>query len=596
MKKADILSAFLVCSFYKFVVRYCFKIILQGRETVRLVNIFSFFLLVISLFSIRNVNAEETNIPLLTHGSFELGHLDSELHRTVYPDAQWGYEIVDSTDGEPILNGSLFYYGWIRHVHQATTEQDRRLRQISLKGKINVDGPVSIIVRVLYEGGNTWFDRTEVLTTISDTSSLNSLDINLTPHDKPENIDRNIASVQVFFRAFGPAVSFVVEGLQLNLMSETSSGGNFVPSGPKFLGDAHRWDTQNGNTHDVAFGDIDGDGDLDFFTANSGSYQETKVYVNDGLGNYTDSNQALSLSHGKGVALGDIDNDGDLDAVVVQGGARKPNKVFINDGVGRFRDSGQELGNNSSSEVVLGDLDGDGDLDMAVANDSAHHNNIYLNDGEGNFSLFYQTPTTNSSTSIDLGDIDGDGDLDMVVANVGRQIVFNGPYYYKQNKIFFNNGDGSFTDSNQNLGAQRSQSIKLGDIDNDGDFDIVVANGLYATQDAEASDRVNRIYLNDGSGRFPEVGIGFGSYRSAGITLGDIDSDGDIDVVESNFQRPGDFNVVYFNDGEGNLIDSKQPVDPHGNSFCTALGDIDGDGDLDMVIGNSGYNTILINE
>ncbi len=146
--------------------------------------------------------------------------------------------------------------------------------------------------------------------------------------------------------------------------------GDFIDSGQS-LGSL--------SSYGVALGDLDGDGDLDAFVANSGIYgDQNKVWLNDGTGTFTDSGQSLGNTHSADVALGDLDGDGDLDAFVTNWS--DPNKVWLNDGTGDFTDSGQSLGSSDSWGVALGDLDGDGDLDAFVANSYGEPNKVWLND------------------------------------------------------------------------------------------------------------------------------------------------------------------------------------------------------------------------
>ena len=179
----------------------------------------------------------------------------------------------------------------------------------------------------------------------------------------------------------------------------------------------------------VALGDLDGDGDLDAWVANSAG---NHVWKNDGLGNFTDSGQTLGSSSSFDVSLGDVDGDGDLDAWVANGidqpNGGQANRVWQNDGLGNFTDSGQALGNSSSDDVALGDVDGDGDLDALVANGLGQFNRVWKNDGLGNFTDSGQALDNLNSLAVSLGDLDGDGDLDAFVAN-----------YNQGNHVYLNN-------------------------------------------------------------------------------------------------------------------------------------------------------------
>jgi hypothetical protein len=138
------------------------------------------------------------------------------------------------------------------------------------------------------------------------------------------------------------------------------------------------------DSYAVALGDVDGDGDLDLFVANSGP---NKVWLNMGNGLYYDSEQSLGNSLSQSVALGYLDLDGDLDAFVANTESRAdaPNEIWLNNGAGIFSDSGQRLGNSKSVAVALADVDADGDLDAFVANGYSQSSKLWLNDGTGIF-------------------------------------------------------------------------------------------------------------------------------------------------------------------------------------------------------------------
>src|SRR4030095_7401261 len=109
----------------------------------------------------------------------------------------------------------------------------------------------------------------------------------------------------------------------------------------------------------------------------------SRVWFNDGLGNFTDTNQSLLISFPQDVAFGDVYGDGDLDAYVANGYYGAPDMVFFNDGAGHLADSGQSVDLGTTMRVALGDLDGDGDLDVLTPNLGG----IVLarNDGTGHF-------------------------------------------------------------------------------------------------------------------------------------------------------------------------------------------------------------------
>jgi hypothetical protein len=260
--------------------------------------------------------------------------------------------------------------------------------------------------------------------------------------------------------------------------SEPAGDGiSFIDSGQR-LGSAHRWD--------VALGDLDGDGDLDVFTAND-SPEGNKIWVNDGQGIFTMSEQTLEPC--LRVALGDLDGDSDLDAVVTNWDTEKDNwlsdaSVWLNDGTGNFSKNQENLGGNEVFNLALGDLNGDGDLDIFFAAISA--NTVWLNDGNGSFTDTGQRLETGIDAAVVLGDLDQDGDLDALTGG------WEGPA-----KVWLNDGVGNFVSNSQNMTGSNLHihGLSLGDLDGDGDLDAFAAL---------ANGGPHKAWLNDGAGLFSQ--------------------------------------------------------------------------------------------
>ncbi|MDJ0714016.1 MAG: FG-GAP-like repeat-containing protein, partial [Prochloraceae cyanobacterium] len=237
-------------------------------------------------------------------------------------------------------------------------------------------------------------------------------------------------------------------------------------------------------------------------------------------------------------------------------------RAGVNAGHGYFSDSGQALG-DGSFDVELGDLDGDGDLD-AIDVDYSGLKTVWLNDGSGNFTdsgqdffSFYNSfySTNIVSDDVELGDLDGDGDLDVMVANYidsPSSRDFNIDYLDLGNEVWLNDGSGNFTESRQRFrGLFNTQDVELGDLDGDGDLDAIVASGSTLALD-KVRYQVNTVWLNDGLGNFT--------------------------------------------DGIGNFTDSGQALGTS-KSFDVELGDLDGDGDLDAFFANYiQANTVWLND
>jgi hypothetical protein len=263
------------------------------------------------------------------------------------------------------------------------------------------------------------------------------------------------------------------------------------------------------------------------------------------------------------VSMGDFDGDRDLDAVVVNNSVA--NKVWLNNGEGLFTDSGQSLGISYCIGSALGDVEGDGDLDVVEAvfpcTTCEGSNRLWLNNGSGGFSNSGQNLGKYFTWAVAIGDVDNDGWLDIVLANQNQP-----------NRVLKNNRNGVFNDSGQALGGSLSQCIALGDVDGDGFLDMVVAN----------YNQANRVWFNDNTGGFSDSGQNLGSSNSMGVSLGDVDGDGDLDAFVANSEQP---NRVWLNNGSGSFTDSMQTLGSS-KSHDISLGDVDGDGDLDAVVAN----------
>jgi len=310
-----------------------------------------------------------------------------------------------------------------------------------------------------------------------------------------------------------------------------------------------------------------------------------------GSGTFIDSGQLLGNFRSSDVALGDFDADGDLDIVVANGVLNSQmTRIYVNQGglqggsPGDYLDSGQTFPANGSYGVAVGDVDGDLDLDFVIANGQTQPNRVFLNDGLGNFSDSGQLLGTSYSNDVALGDLDNDGDLDLVFANWASQ----------PNRVYLNDGlnSGNFIDSLQTLGSSSGSAVAISDLDGDLDLDLVFGN---------TSNEPGTVWINQGGAQqgtiaeFLLLPPALGSGNTLALALGDLDSDTDIDLLVGEYS--GTPNRLYLNDGLGGLIDSGQTVDvPGGGTTGVAFGDIDGDSDLDVAYSSLFANTVWIND
>ena len=295
--------------------------------------------------------------------------------------------------------------------------------------------------------------------------------------------------------------------------------------------------------------------------------------------------------------LGDLDGDGDLDLLAGSGDGLFP--FYRNTGnvaVPAFASTisplaGQDVGSNSAP--AIGDLDGDGDLDL-VSGSQAGTFRYFENTGSAILPAFIArtgaaNPLNGAALGTNLvptlGDLDGDGDLDVLAGNN------SGAFFYFQNtggatSPFFVQRTGAANPlSGQDIGSFSTPA--LGDLDRDGDLDLVFGQdtGVFNTFENTGNATSPAFVLRTGSAN-PLAGqdLGFNSVPA----LGDIDRDGDADLVAGDFN--GIFNQIENRDGRfvlGTNILGLLPA-----YTAPALGDLDADGDADIVVGGS-FGTLL---
>ena len=315
--------------------------------------------------------------------------------------------------------------------------------------------------------------------------------------------------------------------------------------------------TSNGKV--LAVGDLNGDQRLDLVSGD-------QVLLNTGEGSFA---RGVAFPGEPDVlAVGDLNGDGHMDAVV-------EGTVYLNSGTAAF--SASDTLDLSPSSLVLGDLNGDGRLDLLA------DNRVYLNVGEGRFT--FSKAIGSASTTAALGDVDGDGDLDILLTLAGNTV-----------QLFKNNGSAQFTPGPQVSAGGPVSALALGDLNADGSLDLAI--GILCPSDAQC--RPSSVFMNDGTGRFTLSGpIHPAALQTWSLSLGDVNLDGHPDILlGSNWgiTSGGRRSQIYHNDGSGRF--SPGPVienSPYLYLQQTALADMDNDGDLDVVIKEGEYASILEN-
>ena len=329
----------------------------------------------------------------------------------------------------------------------------------------------------------------------------------------------------------------------------------------------------------VTVADVDGDGDLDLLTASSVT-DLVSVRFNNGQGMFGTGQDVSMGGIISCLAVADVDGDGDLDLLASDYNSCYGTSVGVrlNNGLGLFGLSQRVLVSPGPNALVLGDVDGDGDLDLLATSCSFGSSgtvSVRLNNGAGVFGGNQNVLVNGSATNVALGDVDNDGDLDLLAAITGISTV----------SVCLNDGTGTFGNFQDTYTNVAAMKLATGDLDGDGDLDLVVGSVMGSSIS---------VRFNNGNGLFNSGQVlQVGSFPYA-VTLGDVDADGDLDLLAANSNNGVASTVsVLLNNGSG-AFSASQLVSTGANSIDLVLGDIDADGDLDLLTCNSVANSVSI--
>jgi hypothetical protein len=392
----------------------------------------------------------------------------------------------------------------------------------------------------------------------------------------------------------------------------------------------------------VALFDLEGDGDLDIYLVQAGSFIEpgtprsrNRLFRNEGGAKFvdvSDGSGADDRGYGMGATAGDYDNDGDVDLYVTN---LEANALLRNDGDGTFTDVTTESGTGNSSWGVSAaflDYDVDGDLDLYVANyvgwllageidcynsfgsldyclptnyNTPAMDALLRNNGDGTFSDVSTAAGLNAKLGNGLGvacgDFDGNGRLDVFVANDTNM-----------NQLWLNQGDGTFVDEallrgcalDEHGATKAGMGVASADLNDDGNLDLLVVNLV---------NQSDSFFRNEGgyfADRTAVAGLGTGSrpFTRFGTGLVDFNNDGYLDLyqacgmVQLSAEPPtGDpfaEGNLLFKGGPGGRFEEVSPQAGVAENLVftsrgAAFGDLDNDGGIDVVVSNRDARTQL---
>jgi len=504
-----------------------------------------------------------------------------QLGRGLDLDGNGDYVIIDNSDGALNITGSITVEAWVRmdNYHSGSRYIYRKKDSHAL---LLYNGRVSMRIGVcLYSPSNTgvttgeWthvamsyngvtkkiFINGEVKSSLVEASG-STAGSTVSISDITDSFDGRLDEIKVYNR------DLTGDEIVLNYLEGIRVKGYW----PFELSQEAAFQIDQGYTNGVSWADMDGDGDADLFVTNR-TQENNILYQNNGDGTFTKVTSGNIVNDGGGsygACWGDYDNNGYPDLYVANTGNSK-NFLYSNHGGTFVKVTSGDIVNDKydSRSACWGDYNNDGHLDIFVAN-YQQNNCLYQNNGDGTFTRITDGNIVNS-VSYSIGaswcDYDNDGYIDLYVSN----------YDYTANELYHNNGDDTFTKVTGDPVVQdsdKSCGCSWGDYNNDGYFDIYVANAT----------GMNHLYRNNGDGSFEKVyynNITDFSQDSRGSGWGDVNNDGYLDLMVANQLVPShvfinargtDFNDYY--------IDTFMAV---GGAWC----DYDDDGWLDLFMANN---------
>jgi hypothetical protein len=331
----------------------------------------------------------------------------------------------------------------------------------------------------------------------------------------------------------------------------------------------------------VAIGDFNNDGTPDMAVANSLD-GTASVLLGNGDGTFKPQTISLVGSNPAAVAVGDFNADGQLDLAV--GNFNDSTiSILLGNGNGTFKP--QVTFATAFGEpyaIVVADFNGDQKPDLAVSNEGEDSVSILLGNGDGTFLPHVDYWAGNGPALLVAGDFNGDSKIDLAVPNDGWSSRADNKL-----TLLLGNGDGTFRSHRLYPTGDTPVAVASGDFNNDGYPDLVTTNSM---------DRTVSVLLGNGDGTYQAQNTYLVGNNPVAVAVGDFDKDGKVDLAMANYgtaKTPGNTVSILLGNGDGTFPQPSSYAYTVGTSpLAIAVGDFNKDGNLDLLVSNSGDSTL----